>query len=260
MAIIADDIRFYLSGGAGNPLATASLGGIKSSTRVVSQTAVPVGGLVTGVTFQSANNNAQGNAQMTYNPATGYITWQPPASGTVYSTLLSVTGTYTIGGTDGNAVISVVSGSLPVTFKSDTVTITNQLDKVFPVVSAAMSLVGAIQYRCLYVLNNHPSIPATGLKLYVLQDSTGPDNIFIGLDPAGVGDGAATGVAGVIGVDTTPPAGVVFTQPLSSSSGLAVATVNPGQVFSFWQRRTVPPSSVGYVAVNTSKIGVALTS
>lgn len=260
MAIQIDDIRYYHSGGSGNTLATASLGGAKSTTRVTSQTATAVSGLITGVTIVAANNNAEGTGTMTFSPSTMTLTWQPPSSIYVYSVVTATTGTYTVGGSDGQLFVSVTSGSLPVIFKQDTYAVAWITSNVFPAVSAGMSLLGSIQYRCLYVYNNHASLTATALKLYISQQTLGPDSIFLGLDPAGVGNGSSTGVAAVIALDTTAPAGVVFTEPLTAEGGLAIASLAPGETFAFWEKRVVPAGSLGYIDVNTSKIGIALTS
>jgi hypothetical protein len=79
MAFSAEDIRYFYSGGAGNSNPQASLGGIISATRVLSQTASsPVN--VTGVTIVSAANNAQGVGLLTWSSATNTLTWQPPTS------------------------------------------------------------------------------------------------------------------------------------------------------------------------------------
>lgn len=260
MPIVIDDLRYFYSGGAGNTVATDSLGGAKSSTRVVSQVATPVDNLITGVSVIAANNNAQGTGSMSYSPSTQTLTWQPPTSIYTYSVILSGTGTYTVGGSDGQLFISVTSGSLPTIYKLDTYTIAWSTSNVFPAVSAGMSLIGATEYRCLYLYNNNPTITATDLKLYIAQQTSGPDSIFLGLDPAGVGNGTSTGVATTIASGTTLPAGVVFTEPLTASSGLAIASLAPGQTFAFWEKRVVLPNSLGYIDVNTSKIGIALTS
>lgn len=260
MAIQVDDIRFYFSGGVGNTTGAGSLGGIKSSTRVASQTATPIGGLVTGVSIISANNNSQGNGEMTYNPSNQYLSWQPPGSSYVYTVLVTGTGTYSIGGSDGTLTVAVTFGSLPTVYKIDTVAISLAIGAVFPSISAAQSLLGYTNYRCLYIGNAHATLTCSALSLYIAQVTTGPDSIYVGLDPAGVGDGSTTGVATTIVDELTAPAGVTFTEPLSAGSGLAIASVAPGQCFAFWQKRVVTPESLGYIAINTSKIGVALTA
>lgn len=260
MAIKADDIRFFYSGGAANSLASASLGGIKSSVRVASQTATPVAASITGVTVTSATNHTPGSGSLSYNPSTQFLAWVPPGSLYEYRTLLTANGAYTVGGSDGTLTVDVVFASLPVIYKIDVYVIANAIEAVFPNVSAAMSLVGAIEYRCLYIKNHNASTTANSLALYISKQTTGPDSIYIGLDPAGVGNGSTTGVATTIVSGDVAPAGVTFTAPLSSDTGILIATVAPNQCFAFWEKRVVLPGSLGYLDMNTSRIGVALVS
>ncbi len=260
MPIAVDDIRFQYSGGSGNTLAANSLGGVMSTTRVTSQLGTFLNGVITGVTILAANNCIQGNGAASYNPSTGYFSFQPPGGSYVYSVVLTADGTYSVGGTDGMLMVQVVFASLPVIYKSDTVVVSNQMDKVFATVSAVMSLTGSTEYRCLYVKNIHPTLSAVGVVLYIAEQTTGPDSIFIGIDPAGVGDGSTTGVAVVTANGTTAPAGVVFSEPLSIATGIAAGTLTAGQSFAFWEKRVVSPGSTGYLDINTFKIGLALTS
>lgn len=260
MPISVDDIRFFHSGGASNTLSPASLGGVKSNTRVISQSAAFLTSTITGVSVLAANNNSQGNGTLGYNSTNQTLSWQPPGSLYTYGTVLVANGSLSVGGSDGMLFVTIVFASLPVSTKTDTLQITNAMAAVFPTVSAGNSLAGLIQYRCLYVYNNHPSLTANALKVFVAQATTGPDEIYIGLDPAGVGNGSTTGVATVVALDTTPPTGVTFSNPLSSTTGLLAGNLGPGQSFAFWEKRVVLPNSVGYLDINTFKVGIALTS
>jgi hypothetical protein len=265
MAIGVNDIQFYYStgsasGGSVASTANASLGGQISTSRVVAQTAsAPV--VVTGVTILWAINNAEGNGTLTYSSTLQQLSWKPPgALNTYYSSTLTGNTTITLGDTDGQVVLQVVFASLPASFKQDTITITNSLNNVFGSVSAADSLVGKVVYRCLFVKNAHATDTASGVKLFISQLTTGPDEIDVGLDPAVVGNGVSTGVAAVIGNESTAPAGVTFSRPVTSTAGLSIGTLLAGQVKAFWERRTVDPNTTGNVTMNSSKIAVALTA
>jgi len=260
MAIEVNDIQFWYSG-SGSTGGSTSLGGVISSTRVGSQLATPTSG-ITGVTINWALNNAEGNGLLSWSKSTNTIGWKPPGSLNTYLMVLSVNGTFTIGGTDGQLVVTIVFASLPVIYTQDTTSIANQLNKVFDSVSAANSLVGKISYRCLYVKNAHATLTASGVKAFIAQLTTGPDEIEIGLDPAGIGNGSSTGVATTIANETTAPAGVTFSSPTAAISGLqpGAGSLTPGQVFALWEKRTVVPNTTGSITQNSSKIGVALTS
>lgn len=259
MPFTVNDIKYYYSGGAGNSNQANSLGGVISNTRVASQnTSVPVN--VTGVTITSAVNNTQGVGILSWSPGTNSLGWQPPGSASIYSVSgVTASGEYTIGGGDGVLTLQVVVGSLSATYKQDSITVTNAIQNVFDSVGPLDSLLGSVEYRCIYVKNTNGSITASDARIWIKQLTTGPDEIHIGLDPAGIGNGTSTGVATTVANEDTPPAGVVFSQPLSYATGLVIGTLLAGQTFAVWQRRTVPANTVGDISANSSALAVAVT-
>lgn len=259
MSFSVNDIQFFYTGGAANGNPQLSLGGLASSVRIAAQTAsVPVN--VTGATISSVANNAQGIGLLSWSPSTNTLAWQPPGSPTTYSLSgITTNGTYVVGGSDGTLAITVVYASLPTIYKQDSITIANSMQNVFDSVAPLDSLVGATDYRCVFIRNVHPTITANGVKVWVKQETSGPDEVDIGLDPAGVGNGSTTGVPTVIIDENNAPAGVTFSRPLSYATGLLIGTLAPGQGAAFWQRRIVPPNTTGDVAINSSVIAVALT-
>lgn len=259
MAFSVNDIQFFYSGGAGNSDPNASLGGIVSSTRIASQTpSTPVN--VTGVVLDYAVNNAQGTGILSWSPGTNALSWQPPGSASVYTeSNLTVDGTYVIGGGDGILVCTVTVASLPSTYKQDSITITNVSQNVFDSVGPIDSLQGSDNYRCIYVKNTHGSVTANNVKVWIKQNTTGPDDLSVGLDPAGVGDGSTTGVATTVADEDTAPAGVTFSQPLTYAAGLNVGTLAPGDCIAVWQKRNVPANTTGDITANTSVIACAVT-
>lgn len=261
MAFSVNDIQFFHSGGAGNSDPNLSLGGVISSTRIGSQASSAVTN-VTGVTVDYAVNNAEGVGILSWSPSTNTLSWQPPGSATVYSeSNITVDGTYVIGGGDGILVLSVVAANLSGTFKQDSLTITNISQNTFNSVGASESLLGSDKYRCLYIKNTHASITATGAKVWIKQLTVGPDEIAIGLDPAGQGDGSTTGVATTVADEDTAPAGVTFSTPLSYGTGLVLdtGTLAPGEAIAVWQHRNVPANTIGDITSNSSVIAVAVT-
>ena len=259
MAFQVTDLEFRYSGGAGNSVAADSLGGVMSSTLIQSQIATLVGTVITGIVLTSAMNNVAGNGTLGWNPTTQYLSYTPPGSTYSYQQLVSGDGSYVVGGTDGMLRLTLTLSAMPATAKSQTVIIANATDKVFSTVTAGLSLVGDTRYRCIYVRNCNATLPAGAILLYLFTQTTGADNIYIGLDPAGIGDGVTSGVATTIGSEFTAPTGVVFSEPLTIATGLDVGTLASNQSFAFWEKRVVPPGTLGYVAMNMSRIGVALT-
>jgi hypothetical protein len=259
MPFTSDDIKFHYSGGASNSDPSLSLGGIISSTAVVIQTAnAPVN--ITGLTISRATNNEQGNGTLSWSSVNNELSWQPPNSLTVYTIGITVDGTYIVGGSDGLLTVTAVYASMPVTYKQDTITITNNIGNVFDAVSALDSLLGDTEYRCLYVKNTHATLTANGVTIWIKELTSGPDEISIGKDPAGVGDGSTTGVATTIVDESTAPVGVTFSTPLAYGTGILLGNLAPGECAAIWERRIVPAETVGNITMNTSKLTVTLNA
>lgn len=257
MAFISDNLRYHYSGGSSNASAPASLGGVRSSIIVPSQT-VQTPPNIGGVTIQSATNNAQGIGILAWASATNAMSWQPPGSLYTYTTSIPSDGTYTLGGSDGWLIVTIVKASLPLTYTIDSLAVSYALSNVFSNVSALNSLVGSVTYRCIYLVNNNGTIGTTAGKVWVGQLTTGPDEIDIGVSATGAGDGVTTGLAVTIANENTAPAGVTFSRPLSYSTGLALPDLAPGQSVGIWQRRTVPENTIGDIAYNTCALSVAV--
>ena len=113
------------------------------------------------------------------------------------------------------------------------------LNSLFDNVSAAERASGITDYRCFYVKNDHGSESLTLAAIYVAAQTPSPGTVVeIGLDPAGNGDGLATGVATVIASETSAPAGVTFTAS-PAVSPLAIGTLTAGQCRAVWIKRIV---------------------
>ena len=102
--------------------------------------------------------------------------------------------------------------------------------------TAAESSAGDIEYRCIYVKNTHATLTYTGPNVvWISSQSASGHLLAIGLDPAAVSATATTVVN-----ESTAPAGVSFTSPLSKgASGLSIPDLAPGQYKAIWLRRTV---------------------
>jgi hypothetical protein len=146
---------------------------------------------------------------------------------------------------------------MPSTYKQDSITIANASGAVFDSVAPLDSLIGSVEYRCLYVKNVHATVTATDSRIWIKTLTNGPDEIDLGLDPAGKGDGSTTGVATTIADEDTAPGGVAFSRPLSYATGLVLGSLAPGECHAVWERRTVPAATVGNVLVNKSTLAVA---
>lgn len=151
---------------------------------------------------------------------------------------------YRLSGGAGNADPNAALGGA----MSDVLISDGVLHNLFDAVSGQESAAGDVEYRCLYVLNNHGTLTWQQVKAWIAAQTDSPDTaVAIGLDPAGVGDGSATGVATTIADESAAPAGVGFTQP-TDAAPLAVGDIPPGQAIAVWVRRTVNAGAAAFNA------------
>lgn len=114
------------------------------------------------------------------------------------------------------------------------------LNNLFDNVSAGEATSGRVEYRCVYITNTNNTDTIGTVVVFMGGLTPSPTSTLdIGLDPAGVGDGAATGVAATVSSETEAPAGVTFSSPVTEGAGLAVGTLGPGQGIALWCRRTI---------------------
>jgi hypothetical protein len=119
------------------------------------------------------------------------------------------------------------------------------LHDLFDPVTGDENAASDVEYRCIFVRNNNGSDTwGPNIKAWLSAVTAGGADIAIGLDPAGVGNGATTGVPTTVANENTAPAGVTFTNPTTKAgSTLAPANVGPGAGFGLWIRRSATNSS-----------------
>jgi hypothetical protein len=137
---------------------------------------------------------------------------------------------------------------------STTAITTATLNNLFDDVSGAEASAGDVEYRGIFVLNNHASLTLLGANVYIVSQTAGGGTIDIGLDPAAISaKGAAGAQAATIANESTAPAGVTFSAP-TSGSPLVIGDLAPGQVKGIWLRRTV---TAGASALNPDGVILA---
>lgn len=116
---------------------------------------------------------------------------------------------------------------------------------IFDDVSSAEAGTGRIEYRCIYLNNNHATLSLLGAKLWIQTNTPSADtDIAIGLGLAGLNGTEAT-----VANEITAPASVVFSSPASFAGGLTMGDIPATQRYGIWIRRTV---NAGAVAVADS--------
>jgi hypothetical protein len=110
---------------------------------------------------------------------------------------------------------------------------------VYDNVSGTENAASTQDFRCEFVLNNHATLTAVDVRVFIASEVAGGTSIALGVDPtAASAKGAATAQALTIASETTAPAGVTFSSPTTDAAALSLGDLAPGQVRAFWIRRT----------------------
>jgi hypothetical protein len=160
----------------------------------------------------------------------------------------------TTAGVAGNTNTSTPNASLG-KYVSTTQLVDNNLNNLFDNISGTENAAATVDYRCIFVHNNHATLTWQSVVAYLLSEVAGGANISIGVDPtAASAVGAATVQALTIANETTAPAGVAFSAPTTLGAGIALGDIAPGQVKAIWVRRTATVSG----AVNNDGVTLRL--
>jgi hypothetical protein len=118
------------------------------------------------------------------------------------------------------------------------------LHDLFGPLTNAEFINGTVDYRCVYVVNNHETDAIASLKAYLESSTLGGCDFAIGVDPTAVSllgqdDSQAVRTAST----TTAPAGVVFSAPTTYAAGVSIGDLIAGAGRALWIRRTPDTAS-----------------
>jgi hypothetical protein len=106
---------------------------------------------------------------------------------------------------------------------------------IFDNVGSAEAAAGDIEYRCVYVKNNHGSLTLTSPKIWIQANTpSGDTNIEISL-----GTSAVNGTEQTIADENTAPSGTTFSAPANEGAALSLGDLAPGATKAVWIKRTV---------------------
>lgn len=101
-----------------------------------------------------------------------------------------------------------------------------------------------VDYRCVFIHNNHSSLTLIAPKFWIASEVSGGANIAIGVDlTAASSYGSSTPQALQVANENTAPAGVAFSSPTTKTAGLNLGDLPAGQVKALWIRRTATNSA-----------------
>lgn len=106
---------------------------------------------------------------------------------------------------------------------------------IFDDVSSAESAAGDIEYRCVYVHNNHGSLTLTGAVAWTPTNTPSASTTV----DIGVGTSAVNGTEQTVANESTAPSGITFVAAATQGAGVALGDIPFGQHRAVWLRRTV---------------------
>lgn len=110
------------------------------------------------------------------------------------------------------------------------------LNNLFDDVSGSEASAGDVEYRCIFVLNNHATLTLQNATIQVLSQTSGGGSIDIATDNIAISaKGSASAQATTIADENTAPTGV----SAFGAGPLSIGNLGPGQVKGVWVRRTV---------------------
>jgi hypothetical protein len=111
---------------------------------------------------------------------------------------------------------------------------------LFDDISGAENAASTIDYRCIFILNNHGTLTMQNTVVYISSEVAGGASTALAIDNiAASAKGSASAQAAEIANETTGPSGVgAFSSPTTAGTGLSVGNLTPGQVRAVWVRRT----------------------
>jgi len=117
------------------------------------------------------------------------------------------------------------------------ITKTKTFNSIFDDISGAEAAAGDVEYRCIYIHNEHATLPLTSAKVWIEANvANAKDMIDIGLDLGGKDATADT----IANESTAPDPAVTFAHDcLSYATGLALGDLAAGEGYAIWIRRTI---------------------
>lgn len=135
------------------------------------------------------------------------------------------------------------------------------LNNLFDKVTAAEAAAGDIEYRCVYLQNDHATDDIDTVTVWINSNTPSTSTtVAIGLDPAGTGNGNSPGQATTIVNENTAPSGVTFSTPTTEGAGLVIGYLDGQEMAAIWIRWTVTagaaPSALDAVTLSVKGVPI----
>lgn len=164
----------------------------------------------------------------------------------------------TTSGSAGDSTAGTAAGSLG-KYASTTAWTGGTVNDLFDNVSGAENAASTVDYRAIAVLNNHATLTAYSISIYLSAEVSGGTSIALAVDDtAASAKGSSSAQGDQIANETTAPGAGVgsFSSPTTDGTGISIGDLAPGQVRLIWIRRTAANTSA--VTGDGFTLGLAL--
>lgn len=147
-------------------------------------------------------------------------------------------------GSAGDSTAGSAAGSLGKYISTTEIT-DAALNNLFDDVSGAENAASDVEYRCIFIHNNHATDSITGVKVWINSEVSGGAAAAIAIDNiAASAKGASSAQAAEVANEDTAPSGVgSFSSPTTEGAALTVGDLTAGQCRAVWVRRTAANTS-----------------
>lgn len=147
-------------------------------------------------------------------------------------------------GSAGNSTAGSASGSLG-KYISTTELTDNVLNNLFDDISGSENADSIVDYRCIFVHNNHGSLTYQNAVVYLSSEVSGGASIAVAVDSvaASAVDNASAQALEVTNETTAPAGPLSFSSPTTAGTGLSLGNIAAGSCKAVWVRRTAANSS-----------------
>ena len=109
---------------------------------------------------------------------------------------------------------------------------------LFDTISGAENAASDVEYRAVYVQNNHATLTLQAAKVYIAAETAGGASVAIAL-----ADEAVNATIETIADEGTAPVGPAFSTPTTTGAALTIGDLAPGAFKGIWIRRTAANTS-----------------
>lgn len=113
------------------------------------------------------------------------------------------------------------------------------LHDLFNKVTGAENAASTSEYRCVFIWNDHATLTAEGVVLWISAQTPLGVDFTVGLDTTATSDKAQVAAQALEVADvSTAPVGVTFSAPATEGAGLVIGDLAPGEVKAIWIKWT----------------------